>query len=137
MRTVVVVVLAVDAALLALTELAWLTLRVGGTALPVAAAVAAVSTPLLVRAADHARPGTRAPFMPLAGWLVPVLVVGLWSPAGAGVLPPDGRALLLIAAGLLPAVFVAVRPVHRGRGRGHAGGPAPRVEPDTPGRPRY
>ena len=114
MRSLVVVVLCVDAALLALTELAWITLRVGATALPVAAVAAAVTTPLLVRAADHARPGTRAPLLLVAVWTLTVLVVGLWSPAGAGVLPPDARALLLIGAGLLPGVFVAARPVRAG-----------------------
>lgn len=118
LRRATVVVLVLDAILLALTELAWLTLRVGTLPLPLSALVAAVTTPLLVRAADRLRPGARAAVLPLAAWTVTVLVVGMWSPAGGGVLPADGRAILLLAAGLVPGTLAAVlRPVRRARPR--------------------
>lgn len=103
---VVVALLALDAVLLAWTEMAWLTLRVAdGVPLPLAAVVALVTTPVLVLAADTAWPDSRAPLVPLAAWTLTVLVAGLWSPAGAGVLPPDWRAVLLLAAGVLPGAL--------------------------------
>jgi hypothetical protein len=110
-RTVVgvvaVVVLALDAVLLAWTEMAWLTVRVGESAvpLPLAAVVALVTTPVLVLAADAARPGGRAPLVVLAVWTLTVLGAGLWSPAGGGVLPPDWRAIVLLAGGVLPGAL--------------------------------
>lgn len=121
---VVVAVLALDAVLLAWSEMAWLTLRVGATGvpLPLAALLAALTTPLLVLGADAALPGTRAPLVPLGAWTLTVLVAGLWSPAGAGVLPPDWRAVLLLGAGVVPGALVlswrSAR--HRMRQRGTA-----------------
>lgn len=114
-------VLALDAALLGLTEVAWLSLRVGTVPLPLSALVAAVTTPLLVRAADALRPASRAAFVPLVVWLLVVVVTGLWSPAGPGMFPTDWRGLLLVAAGLLPGTLVASRPVRRGRGSSGSG----------------
>ncbi|MFC5140855.1 hypothetical protein ACFPK1_21650 [Actinomycetospora rhizophila] len=104
---VVVALLAVDAVLLAWTEMAWLTLRTAadGFPLPLAAVVALVTTPVLVLAADAAWPASRAPLAPLAAWTLTVVGAGLWSPAGAGVLPPDWRAILLLAAGVLPGAL--------------------------------
>jgi hypothetical protein len=105
---VAVAVLALDAVLLAWTEMAWLTLRVGVTGVPVplAALIAALTTPLLVLGADAVLPGSRAPLVPLGAWTLTVLVAGLWSPAGAGVLPPDWRAVLLLGAGVVPGALV-------------------------------
>jgi MFS family permease len=102
-----VAVLALDAVLLAWSEMAWLTLRVGvtGIPLPLAALVAALTTPVLVLGADAVRPGSRAPLVPLGAWTLTVLVAGLWSPAGAGVLPPDWRAVLLLGAGAVPGAL--------------------------------
>ena len=103
---VVVVLLAVDAVLLAWTEMAWLTLRTAtDVPLPLSAAVALVTTPVLVLAADAAWPGSRAPLVPLAAWTLTVVGAGLWSPAGGGVLPPDWRAILLLACGVLPGAL--------------------------------
>ena len=104
---VIVALLALDALLLAWTEMAWLTLRTAadGIPLPLAAVVALVTTPVLVLAADTAWPASRAPLVPLAVWTLTVLVAGLWSPAGAGVLPPDWRAILLLGAGVLPGAL--------------------------------
>ncbi len=111
LQGVAVAVLVLDAALLAWTELAWLSLRVGGVPAPVSVVVAAVTTPLLVRAADRLRPGTRVALAPLVVWLLVVVVPGLWSPAGPGMFPTDWRAIVLVGAGLLPAAWVAARPV--------------------------
>jgi hypothetical protein len=117
-------VVVLDAALLALTEVAWLSLRVGAVPLPVSVLVAAVTTPLLVRAADAVLPGTRLAFVPVVVWLVVVLATGLWSPAGPGMFPPDWRGILLVAAGLLPAAWVAARPVRPAPPAGESPAPA-------------
>ena len=111
LAAVVVVILSVDAVLLAWTEMAWLTVRTeaSGFPLPLSALVAALTTPLLVLAADAAMPRTSALFAPLATWTLTILGAGLWSPAGAGVLPPDWRAILLLAAGVLPSLVVGMR----------------------------
>lgn len=113
LRVVAAAVLMIDTVLLALTEVAWLSVRVGTVPLPVSVLVAAVTTPLLVRAADRLWPGTRIALAPLVVWLLVVVVTGLWSPAGPGMFPPDWRGILLVAAGLLPGTWVAGRPVRR------------------------
>lgn len=110
MRLLVVAVLAVDAVLLAITELAWIGLRAGSVPLPFAALVAAVTTPVLVLAADAAMPGGRAPLAVLGVWMATIVVVGLWSPVGPpGVIVGDWRAILLVGAGLLPGMVAASR----------------------------
>lgn len=111
LRGLVLAVVGVDTVLLALTEIAWASWRVGAVPLPASALVAAVTTPLLVRVADRACPGTRAPLAVLGLWVVVVVAVGFTGPAGVGMLPGDWRALLLVAAGLLPGTVTATRPV--------------------------
>ena len=111
MRVLVLAVVLLDLVLLALTEVAWLTLRVGSVPLPVSVLVAAVTTPLAVRIVDRCFPATWVVFVPLATWLVVVVGFGFWSPSGTGTFPADWRALLLVAAGLFPGVWVASRPV--------------------------
>lgn len=108
-RPLVVVVLVLDAVLLAVTELAWIGLRAGGVPLPLAAVVAAVTTPVLVLAAEAAAPRSSAPVVVLAAWLVTVVGMGVWSPAGGGVMVADWRAILLVAAGFLPGLLAAGR----------------------------
>src|SRR5436305_5976045 len=105
------VVLMLDAVLLAVLELVYLPLRfdgyllpnLGGWPFPVTALVAAVTLPWLVsqsaRIADRAL-GAGAP---LWAWLITVAAFGFAGPGGDVVLLPDWRTLLLIAAGMLPA----------------------------------
>ncbi|MFC4000373.1 hypothetical protein ACFS2C_21855 [Prauserella oleivorans] len=109
---VLLAVLAVDAVLLAALELFYLPLRldglilprVGDVALPVSVLVAMVTTPLLVSAA--ARLGNRRlGFVPLAAWLLTLLVVGVTGPGGDTVLLADWRTLLLLAGGTLPGAL--------------------------------
>ncbi|MDQ0379280.1 hypothetical protein [Amycolatopsis thermophila] len=105
MTRLLLVLLIVDAALLALLELFFLPLRVGGTIpFPITALVAAVTTPVLVRLAGRLV-APRAAFAPLIVWVLVVVVVGLFGPGGDLVLLQDWRALLLIAGGALPAAL--------------------------------
>lgn len=107
------VLLSVDAALLAVLELFFLPLRLDGVILPrlwdmpfpLAAVLAAVTTPLLViTAAKLAKPSLS--FVPLLVWVLVALFVGLSGPGGDFVLIQDWRALVFIAAGALPGAFV-------------------------------
>ncbi|NIH87302.1 hypothetical protein [Amycolatopsis granulosa] len=123
MSRLVLVLLVIDAALLAVLELFFLPLRIAGTIpFPVTALVAAVTTPLLVRLAGRLV-APRAAFAPLVVWVLVVVIVGLFGPGGDLVLLQDWRALLLIAGGALPAAMslggVLALPSKRGAaGRG-------------------
>ena len=108
MRSAVVVLLCLDVFLLAWTEMAWLGLRVGTVPAPIPVLVALVTTPLLVGAARRIE---RSGFGVLAVWGLTIIVCGLWGPAGVGVMPQDWRALVLFAAGVLPGMVVAARPL--------------------------
>jgi len=110
-------VLLFDTVLLAAIELLFLPLRVGdlglpdgwlpeGAAiwpLPVSAVLAAVTMPLLVRAAGRFSGRVGVAALPLLLWLVALVVIGLAGPGGDIVLIPDWRLLLLLGAGAFPA----------------------------------
>jgi hypothetical protein len=104
--------LIVDAALLAVLELFYLPLRLDGVFLPhlgdfpvpITAALAAITTPLLVsQTAKLVRPTLS--WIPLLVWVLVVLVLGLSGPGGDLVLIQDWRALLLLAGGALPGAL--------------------------------
>lgn len=130
-RGVLLVLLVVDAFLLATLELFYLPLRLDGVLLPrmgdvpvpVTVLVAAVTTPLLVtQTARLVHP--RAAVLPLVVWIATLVALGVFGPGGDRVLLPDWRALLLLAGGALPAALVlggalGRRPAGtRGAGRG-------------------
>ena len=101
----VVAGLAVDAALLAMLELFYLTLAAGPVPLPVSAVVALVSTPWLVRrAGEQGGPGSAA--LPLVVWTLTIAVLGLAGPGGDVLLLSDWTSLALVVAGMIPAAFV-------------------------------
>ncbi|AIJ25908.1 hypothetical protein [Amycolatopsis methanolica] len=105
MSRLLLVLLVLDAALLAVLELFFLPLYVGGTIpFPVMVLVAALTTPLLVRLAGRLV-ARRAAFAPLVAWVLVIVIVGLFGPGGDLVLLRDWRALLLIAGGALPAAM--------------------------------
>ena len=122
------VVLMLDAVLLAVLELVYLPLRfdgyllpnLGGWPFPVTALVAALTMPWLVsqsaRIADRALGGGA----PLWAWLITVAAFGFAGPGGDVVLLPDWRTLLLIAAGMLPAAVALGSALGR-TGRARAG----------------
>ena len=126
----VVGLLTVDAALLALMELMFLTLSVGVVPLPVSALVALVSTPWLVRRAGELGGGWSAA-APLIAWALTVGVLGMAGPGGDVVLLADWSSLALIVAGLVPASFVLGR-VLRGKRSAQSIPQAPPAEATAP-----
>ena len=123
MTRLLLVILIVDAALLAVLELFFLPLYVGGTIpFPVTVLVAALTTPLLVRLAGLLV-APRAAIAPLVAWILVIVIIGLFGPGGDLVLLQDWRALLLIAGGALPAAMslggvLAVSPKRSAADRG-------------------
>nr|WP_228726395.1 MULTISPECIES: hypothetical protein [Prauserella salsuginis group] len=107
------VLLSVDAVLLALLELFFLPIRLDGTLLPrfgdvpfpIVVVLAALTTPWLVAAASRLGE-RRLGMVPLGVWVLTVLVVGIAGPGDDHVLVADLRTLLLLACGALPAALV-------------------------------
>ncbi len=105
----VVVVLVLDAALLAMMELLFLTAGFGSISVPVTPLVALVTNPWLVRRAGELG-GRLAAALPLIVWVLTIGVLGLAEPGGGLLLLGDPlAAVLLLAAGMLPAAFVLGR----------------------------
>jgi len=109
------VLLMIDAVVLAALELLFLPLRfdgyllpvaLGGLPLPLTALVAAVTTPWLVTVAGRLSPQLIVAAAPLLAWVVAVAVFGMFGPGGDIVLIADWRSLLLFACGALPAAVV-------------------------------
>jgi hypothetical protein len=109
------VVLVLDAVVLAVLELIFLPLRfdgyllpdvLGGVSVPVSALVAALTTPWLVSVAGKISPRMAVASAPLLGWIVAVAVFGMFGPGGDLVLVSDWRSLLLFACGALPSALV-------------------------------
>ncbi|KAA5837108.1 hypothetical protein ABT337_27130 [Saccharopolyspora hirsuta] len=99
--------LLVDAVILALVELLFLPSYLGTVQFPITAAVAAVTTPLLVSEAARLSPRRRIAGAPLVLWFLTVLVFGVLGPGGDMVLVGnDWRTLLLIGAGALPSAMM-------------------------------
>lgn len=122
-----------DAVLLAVFELFFLPLRFDGTLLPdlggapfpITVLVAAVTQPWLVRRAGDASPRLVAAGAPLWAWLAVIAVFGLLSSGETMLLVPDWRALLLVAAGALPAAAALGRVLAGERQRRNETGAAP------------
>lgn len=118
-------VLLVDAVLLALIELLFLPLRINGVPFPITAALAAVTTPLLVSAAGRLSTHRAVAVAPLVVWFATVFVFGVFGPGGDVVLlGNDWRPLLLIAAGSLPSALMLGMVLARNRVAATGGGAA-------------
>jgi hypothetical protein len=99
--------LLVDAVILALIELLFLPSYLGATQFPITAAVAAVTTPLLVAEAGRISPRRRIAAAPLVVWFGTIFVFGIFGPGGDIVLlGNDWRSLLLIGGGALPSALM-------------------------------
>jgi hypothetical protein len=100
-------VLLADAVLLAVVELMFLPSYIGGMQFPITAAVAAVTTPLLVSEAGRLAPRRSVAGAPLVVWFGTLLVFGASGPGGdVLLLGNDWRTLLLIGAGALPSAVM-------------------------------
>ncbi|MDQ4010300.1 MAG: hypothetical protein M3228_06260 [Actinomycetota bacterium] len=110
---ITLVVLAFDAVALAAVELAYLPLRLGAIPFPITIALAAVSTPWLVRRAVELGGPRSVAAVPLVVWLLAVGVLGVAGPGGDVLLPADWRSALLMAGGLFPAAAVLGRELAR------------------------
>ncbi len=110
----VLLVLVLDAILLAAVELLFLPLRLGAVPLPVTILLAAVSTPWLVRSAAALGESSAAAAAPLVAWVVALLVFGVAGPGGDVLLPANWRSLLLMAAGIFPAAVELGRALAKG-----------------------
>lgn len=108
------VVLWLDAVILAILEVFFLPLRldgsllpeIGGVPFPVTALVAALTTPWLVAAAARISPRSPVAGSPLLVWLAVLLAAWFITPGGVSALLPDWRSLLLLGAGAIPAAAV-------------------------------
>lgn len=92
----------VNTVLLAVLELFFLPLWFGSVMAPLSILVAAVTMPLLVRAAVRTSGSTATGGIVLFLWFVVLVVVGFFGPGGDMVFVPDWRSLALVAAGLIP-----------------------------------
>lgn len=108
-----VALLVFDAVLLAVVELMFLPLRIGGVAFPVTILLAAFSTPWLVRTAASLGGGGFATGVPLATWVATLLVFGASGPGGDVLFPADWRSLALLGGGLFPAAVALGRSLQR------------------------
>ncbi|MGP4021514.1 hypothetical protein [Saccharopolyspora sp. 5N708] len=99
--------LLLDAAVLAVIELLFLPSYLGAVQFPVTAALAAMTTPLLVAEAARISPRRRVAGAPLVVWFAAVFVFGVLGPGGDIVLlGNDWRTLLLIGGGALPSALM-------------------------------
>lgn len=112
-RVLLLLLVYVEAAVLALLEVFFLPMRFDGSLLPrisdlpfpVSIAVAIVTTPLLVMLASWLAESTGAAATPLMVWFFTIFVLGFFEPgqvSGIGFLLDDWRTLLLMAGGMLP-----------------------------------
>lgn len=99
--------LLLDAVLLAVIELLFLPLYLGGVQFPITAAIAAVTTPLLVSEAARLSSRRGVSAAPFVVWLLTVFLFGVFGPGGDMVLVgSDWRSFLLLGAGSLPSVIM-------------------------------
>lgn len=109
--------LLVDAVLLAVLELMYLPLRIGSVQFPITAAVAAVTTPLLVSAAGRLSSHRGVAAAPMVVWFVTAFAFGGFGPGGDMVLlGNDWRTLLLLVGGALPSAMMLGIVLARNRG---------------------
>lgn len=113
----VLAVLLVDAVLLAVLELCFLTLYWGSVPIPLSALLALVTTPWLVRSAGAVAgvPGASAV---LGAWALVIFGIGLAGPGGDVLLPLDPLSMAQVMAGLLPGAFVLGRVIRDRRAAG-------------------
>lgn len=110
----VLLVLVLDAVLLAAIELLYLPLWIGAVPFPITIVLAGVSTPWLVRSSAALGGPSWVAAVPLVVWVVALLALGVAGPGGDVLLPADWRALLLMAAGIFPGAVQLGRALAKG-----------------------
>ncbi|GAB2732804.1 hypothetical protein GCM10027174_01710 [Salinifilum aidingensis] len=98
--------LVLDAVLLGVLEVMYLPLYLGPVQFPITAAVAVVTTPLLVRLASRTSDHRAVSAAPLVAWFAAVFVLGMVGPGGDAVLLQDWRTLLLLGGGALSGALM-------------------------------
>ena len=106
---VVVAVVVLDAVVVGVLSVLLLPVHLGSVAVPVGALVAAVGNLLAVRALAPLTTRTLVVGLPLLAWVLVVLGLASSGPGGDTLLVADWRALLLLAAGLVPAALALGR----------------------------
>ncbi|MCW2632814.1 MAG: hypothetical protein JWR88_1776 [Pseudonocardia sp.] len=105
MRSLLLVLLLVDAALLGAAELFYLSVYVGAVPAPVTALLAALTMPWLVREAADLGETPIVAVSPLLVWLATISVLAFAGPGGDVLFPDGWRPLLLLAGGILPSMW--------------------------------
>lgn len=105
----VLLVLLVDAVLLAAVELLYLPLRIGPVPVPITILLAALTTPWLVRSAARLGGGGVVAASPLVMWVLGLLVLGMAGPGGDVLLPVHWRSVVLLGAGMFPGAVALGR----------------------------
>lgn len=109
----VLVVLAVDGALLAAFGVVFTPLYVGAVPVPMGAVLVVLILPWLVLESGALRPAVAG--APLVVWTLTTVVLGVVGPGGDVLLAPTWQTLLLLAAGIGAGVW-ALRQVPEGGG---------------------
>jgi hypothetical protein len=107
-------VLVIDAVLLAMLELMFVTFTVKAVPVPVSAVLALLTTPWLIASAGHVSKGALGASGPYLAWILTTGILGFAGPGGDVLLVSTWPALLLIVCGLLPGGYVLGR-VLRGK----------------------
>ncbi|MCW4355097.1 hypothetical protein ONR57_17465 [Hoyosella sp. YIM 151337] len=123
---IIVAVLCVDGFILGLVSVFFLPSYVGGVPFPLSVFVSAVGNIVLVEAARRLGFGRAMAAVPVAAWMIAVLLAYAGGPGGDMVIPAaDARGLFLVLGGLVPVGFWLFRdmvqfdPAHRSGDRGN------------------
>ena len=122
---ITLVVLVFDAVALAVVELLYLPLRVGGAPFPITILLAAVSTPWLVRSAAQLGGSRMVAVVPLVVWVLTIGVLGVGGPGGDVLLAANWRSVLLLCGGIFPTAVVLGRATARSPAAGSLVGTQP------------
>jgi hypothetical protein len=106
---ITLVVLVFDTVALAVVELLYLPLRVGGVPVPITILLAAVSTPWLVRSAAALGGPRIVAGVPLVVWVLVIGVLGVGGPGGDVLLAANWPSALLLCGGIFPSAVILGR----------------------------
>jgi len=111
--TLVLAVLFVDIVLLAIVEIMFVSLSVGGTPLPLSAVVALITTPWFVRRAGELATGIPGAVLIFLTWFAFLTAAFLGGPGGDVLLQVTWPTIAFILGGLIPGALVLGRVIRR------------------------